>query len=542
VSTELFENDAMRENPYGESAVGYRESHRILVNSLFNVMSFLAHVAIVFLVSPILVHGLGDDNYGVWMLVNSVVAYMALADLGIGAAVLRYVARFEAIHDRDAINRVFSTSMAIFACAGAVVLLTTVGLVIFWQHPFGIRDGSADDMRFMLGVLGASFALALPLGNYNTILRALEKYPTVNTIRTASILLRNVAFVGVMYSGGGLRAIGVTILVCSLLDNMCYVWAAHHFMPSLRFSLGLIDRKTIRMIWAYSVFVFLSAIVGRVGSQGSILVVGAFLPTAAVTYFGIANTLSSQAGDGLRRAIAVLTPAVSKWDARGERSNVVRLMVNGTCSLLFLAMPVQVGLLVLGRPFIALWMGPAYADACYPALAILALSFTPALAMGMAARILEGVGRVGSLFVCDLLQSLLIVTLSIVLVRPLGIVGVAWAAAVPLTVQSVIVILVACRVSQTRFLAYLVRSWARPLIAAGLLTVVWSLANTWLSPASNWGTLFSVGFGGLLLYLPVVLCFDANLRRLAGQLLARARMLLRLRGPAGSIVPIEGDS
>jgi O-antigen/teichoic acid export membrane protein len=236
------------EEPHVNTTPISRENRRILINSLFNVMSFAVQVAVVFLVSPILVHGLGDDRYGAWTLVNSVIAYMALADLGIGAAVLRYVARFEALRDKEAINRVFSTSLAIFTCAGAVVLLVTSSLALFWQHPFGLQGDLAGEMRFMLGILGANFAMLLPMGNYKTVLRALEKYPTVNVIRVAALLLRNAAFVAIIYLGGGLRAIALAIVVASLLDNVSSFWAAHHFMPSLRFSIRFIDRKTIRMI------------------------------------------------------------------------------------------------------------------------------------------------------------------------------------------------------------------------------------------------------------------------------------------------------
>jgi O-antigen/teichoic acid export membrane protein len=125
-----------------------REHRRILLNSASNVAYFVTQVALVFFVSPILVHGLGDSRYGVWTLVNSVMAYMALADLGVGAAVLRYVARYDGLHDKEAINRVFSTSLAIFACGGALVLLLTSSLALFWQNPFGLHDDLAGDMRW----------------------------------------------------------------------------------------------------------------------------------------------------------------------------------------------------------------------------------------------------------------------------------------------------------------------------------------------------------------------------------------------------------
>jgi hypothetical protein len=56
---------------------------------------------------------LGDGRYGVWSLVQSVVAYFAILDLGIGAAVVRYVAKYDTIDDRCELNQVFSTTCGI---------------------------------------------------------------------------------------------------------------------------------------------------------------------------------------------------------------------------------------------------------------------------------------------------------------------------------------------------------------------------------------------------------------------------------------------
>ncbi len=499
------------------------EKRSILLNSASNVAYFATQVAVVFFVSPILVHGLGDTRYGVWTLVNSVMAYMALADLGVGAAVLRYVARYDGLHDKEAINRVFSTSLAIFACGGGLVLLLSWSLALFWQHPFGLHDDLAGDMRWMLAVLGANFSLLLPMGNYKTVLFGFGKYPTVNVVRISSLLFRNAAFVVIIYLGGGLRAIALAIVAGSLLDQVGCAWAAHRFIPGLRFSFRFIDRKTLRLIWGYSAFVFLSVIVGKVGSESNALVIGAFLPAAAVTYFGIAATLSGQAGDGLRTAIAVLTPAVSKWDALGDHSAVSTLLVRGTRYLLYLVIPIQIGLCFLGRPFLALWMGPKYADLCYPVLAIITMSLSLALAMGMASRILEGVGKVASLFGSTVIQAVLTVGLSIALIRPFGIKGVAWATAVPLAVQSVVVIAIACRAAHVRFPSYLYHAWSKPLLAGCFLAAVWYLAGVWLPPISSWVGLFATGLGGLALYFPLLICLDPSLRRLAAALWARSR-------------------
>src|SRR5260370_37397757 len=96
-------------------------NRQIVANAVANWIGFAVQLVVAFFISPILVHGLGAPRYGVWSLVESILAYLMLFDLGVAASVVRYIARFEANGDQDRLNRIFSTSLCIFAAAGLIV-------------------------------------------------------------------------------------------------------------------------------------------------------------------------------------------------------------------------------------------------------------------------------------------------------------------------------------------------------------------------------------------------------------------------------------
>src|SRR3954447_18603128 len=90
----------------------------LLGNSMANCLGVATQLVVTFLLAPLIVHGLGDQRYGVWSLVESIIAYMTLLDLGIAASVVKYTARFEENGEGDRLDRVASTSFAMFGCAG----------------------------------------------------------------------------------------------------------------------------------------------------------------------------------------------------------------------------------------------------------------------------------------------------------------------------------------------------------------------------------------------------------------------------------------
>src|SRR6266853_2852940 len=72
---------------------------------------------------PFIVHSLGDRMYGIWALVATLVGYYGLLDLGLSSAVSRYLAAALGAGNQEQCNRVFNTSLRIFAALGVVVLV-----------------------------------------------------------------------------------------------------------------------------------------------------------------------------------------------------------------------------------------------------------------------------------------------------------------------------------------------------------------------------------------------------------------------------------
>ena len=157
---------------------------QVPVNALASCSLYAAQAAVAFLVSPVLVHGLGDQRYGVWALVESVLVYLTLFDFGLTASVVRYVARFEAISDPDNRNRVFSTSLALFGMIGVVIFAVAAVLGVAAPHLFRIPPDLLVEARWMFVLLGINIGLGLPLGIYPNVLFGLGRYPTSSAIRS----------------------------------------------------------------------------------------------------------------------------------------------------------------------------------------------------------------------------------------------------------------------------------------------------------------------------------------------------------------------
>jgi len=77
------------------------------------------------MLSPFLIHTLGDTRYGVWSVVSALTGYMSLLDLGISSAVAKYVAKHKALNDYKAINVVIGSSLVVLMSVALLLILVS---------------------------------------------------------------------------------------------------------------------------------------------------------------------------------------------------------------------------------------------------------------------------------------------------------------------------------------------------------------------------------------------------------------------------------
>jgi O-antigen/teichoic acid export membrane protein len=448
----------------------------LLLGAATNWAAFAATLAVGFFLAPYLNRSLGDARYGVWCVVESILAYFTLFDLGIAACLVRFVAKHNATGERTELNRVVSASLGLFLLAACGVLLLGGALAPFVAPALERKLGPPGDvLPFMLLML-ANLALTLPLSVFPTMLDGVQRFGVKSAVRLVCLALRVEGVVWVMETRPGLLPLAFVFTATNLLEHAVMAVLCFRFLPGLRVSARLVDRQTLRAVRGYSIDAFLAMLAGRITVQTGAIVVGGFLTVAAAGHYALAARLVDMAKNLLRSATITLTPAVSEREATGDLDGVRRVLLHGTRAVLYLVLPIHLGLLAFGRPFLARWLGGVqYAEWCFPAMAVLSATLTIGVAQSVASRILYGTGKLKLFARLALVEAVVNLGLSLALVGPLGLVGVAISVAVPNVLFCLFVITYACRALDLGARNYLCASWLKPLCASCAPALVWLL-------------------------------------------------------------------
>lgn len=393
------------------------------------------HVAVGFILSPFILHKLGDTAFGIWVLIFSLTGYYGLFDLGVRASIGRYVARFAATGDEKQFLRFLNTSLAVCGLLGlGVVFAAGIG-AHFLGVWFRIPPDFLGTARILFFLVSADVALGFPLSVFGCVLEGYQNFWPLNFTHICSSLLRGILVVLALSLGGGLVSIALVSVGLNFLRHLSCLYLVFKTTP-LRLSVRFFDRSSLGQLLSYSAVSFTIIIAESLRFQSDAVVIGAFISATAVTYFAIASKLVEYSASLVTSLAQIFTPMASQCDAAGDQEGLRRVFVAGNRACAFVIFPLCAILITLGRPIIEAWVGGKYSSS-YLILVVLIVPKTLLLAQAASMRILLGLGRQRLLALVVLLDGVANLVLSIVLLRYWGILGVALGTAIPLTCTSI---------------------------------------------------------------------------------------------------------
>jgi O-antigen/teichoic acid export membrane protein len=441
----------------------------VLRNIGSNWVLTIVGVAATYVLTPFVIETLGPEGYGTWALITSMTGYIGLMALGVPMACVRYLAQHVAEGDRQKINQTIGSCAGLYLIIGGIAAAIGVALMVLFGH-YEVPAAFASDARLAFGLMivqvSAGFIGLLPEG----ILFAHHDFVTRNAIRVGGVALRFGLTVALLGLHGSLVTLAAIQVVCLAFDfGLSWLIIRRRYV-GLRVDLADFDRRTVRRILSFSVYVLLLSAGARLAFETDALVVGAFLGVGAISYYAVANSLVIYLMDFVIAIAAVVSPMATKLSTEGRIHELREIFLKWSKVALSLTIAAVLFLIVLGPRFVGWWIDPSFEGPSGRVLQILMLSCLPFLpARGVALPIMMGLGKPKAPTVAFLGAGVLNVALSIVLVKPLGLAGVALGTAIPNVLYAVFLLTLTCRELGIPFAAYV--TYVLPRASAGAVPV-----------------------------------------------------------------------
>lgn len=431
-------------------------------------------IGVLMLLTPFVLRTVGDAQNGTWITIVSMTGILRLLVLGVPMASVKSIAEARGRGDLAGVNRAVSTCLAITLGMGAVAL--AIGGLQRGAFETGYlsgalgegltdaqRDAAAFAFTLTAAQVAAAFATRLPYG----ILEAHDDFPVRNALMAGELLLRAGLIVFLLPRAPTLDTLA-WILVATMVAEFAGSWLAVVLRHrGVRLSLASFDRSLVKGILSFSVFAMLLNVGTLLAFRCDALVIGYFIDAEATTQFDMGNKFFEPLLGFVIGIGAVVMPMATRLKAAGRTTELAPALLKWSKISFLLVLFVGLFLLILGPQFLGVWVGPEFRGPAGQVLQVLMLSFLAFMPVrGVALPVLMGLGQPVRPAVALVVMGVVNVIVSVALVKPLGLLGVALGTAIPNVVFSLFVASLACRELGLGSFAFARYVLLRPLVAA----------------------------------------------------------------------------
>ncbi len=345
----------------------------LIRNSLFGSGSFVLISVIALLTTPIIVKGLTVGGYGVYLVVTSLVGYYAIADLGLGQAIIKFVAEYSARGDDEGIYRSINSALVVQSAMGLVGSLLLIVSNDWLLNLLRIGDQYRADAHLGVYLCAFGFMASMFGGTFSAVIMGLQRYDISSRVDVGVNGGLNLALAAVAFCGFGLLvAISVSVFM-TLTSTTIYFVKVKKLLPFWRAKFVLRFLEVKRM-FQFSGYVFVSKVSNLITKYIVQLMISYFLGPAAVVQFAIPTKVTSALGGLLAGGVGVVFPFASQISVTRTPEELRRTFIKGSRVFAALAVPPALFLTVFAKPLLWVWMGADFAQKSWIVLGILSLS------------------------------------------------------------------------------------------------------------------------------------------------------------------------
>jgi O-antigen/teichoic acid export membrane protein len=397
---------------------------RIFFGTLANAVGQAAVVLGGLVVVPVVVHHVGVTDYAIWAVIVAAGNLVQLVELGISDGLVKFVAEEVSRERRSEAALMIGAATWNYAVIGLAVVLAGFVLAAVVPDVLGLHGHRRELVPALIIPSAIAFGLWVPSVAPLAVLRGLERFSALNAVRVLGALLEVVLTVVLMSMGAGIVAIAWIFVTSTVATYVASVLVVRRVAPDLWTHPIRRDRSRLRRLLRFSVPVALVEIVGRVQTRLDTVIIAAVLPIRAVAPYTFAQRLADGTRITTEQFVKVLLPVATEVSTTRDPRALRGIFLTATRLSAAIALAVALPLALLGGPTLALWVGSAFRDDG-DVVAILAISAIFDLCLFSAAAVLQSIERHGPLAKIAVGGALANVVISIALVTPFGVVGVA---------------------------------------------------------------------------------------------------------------------
>lgn len=355
--------------------------------SYFNIV---LHAVVGFGYVPLLLRYIGKDEYGLYQLIGSFIAYFTVMDFGLASAVIRFYARYKALQDKVGMENVLALAVRAYMVISVVLVILGSVVYVNLENLFGssmtIAEIATAKQLFLLLLLNIILTISTMV--FRSVINAHEKFLVLKGLETIQIIIQPIVIALVIKkypSALTVAAVQTILNICLIATRVYYCFYKLHIKIKFHYW----DKVLFNNFRKLAFSVFAVTLINQLFFKTNQIILGMVYGTASVAVYSVSSLIYMNYM-ALSTAISgVYLPHITGIIAMNESVNKLsKLFIQVGRWQFYLLGLVATGFIIFGKQFIYIWAGNGFEDAYWITLLII-IPFTIDLIQNIGLSIMQ---------------------------------------------------------------------------------------------------------------------------------------------------------
>lgn len=342
--------------------------NELKLGAILSISSVVLGSLIQIIYTPLYINYLGASDYGINSLVQSMMNYIGVLNLGFGSAIIKYSIKYRNEGKEEEEKSLNGMFLLIFLIIMFVSILISIFIYLKIPDIFASKFTKDELIKtrlvFIITILSTS--LSFPASLFTTIIISYQKFIYQKLLMLIKLVITPLLGVLLMINGYKLIALALSVTIINILIYILDIYYALRL--GMKISLKKFDTSVLKEILEYSLYIFLNMIIDRIYWGTDRIIIGKYIGSASVGIYSIAS-IFSQVYMSLSSAISgVLFPKINILVLEQKVKEVSELFIKIGRIQYMLLILVLSGYVIFGKEFIYLWLGDNHQEVYFISL------------------------------------------------------------------------------------------------------------------------------------------------------------------------------
>lgn len=308
------------------------------------------------LLLPLVLHKLGEYDFGIWGMVSSITSYLLLLDFGIALACTRYLS----MKAEDRTNRTLIISNALLLALLITGVLLLAALALGFINHAGVFSGKQQLISWVVLIVLLEVAISIPLRMYLSLLRTEVRYTEIGLFEVIRVVLRIGGIALALYLGADLLQIVMLAAAVNVLFFMLPLLSCYLRHRSSFISRSAINRETLKELLHFSKFTAVSQSAEFLKFRTDSVLVAALIGITTAAHYTIIVFIVMMLTQVLMRFMSYWDTIIIRQVGDNKPQEAQQTVFKSLRIGLSLSLLACLNLYLYGAYFIELWVGKQY--------------------------------------------------------------------------------------------------------------------------------------------------------------------------------------